>query len=153
MSICELDINQPAVADAVVRLQQKAYAVEAEIIGFRNLPPLRETTANLRGCGEMFYGCHDNDELVGVISLDTHVGHALVCRLAVHPRHFRKGIASALLLYAEAQTASPGEFGMEVSTAALNRPAVQLYLKHGFEIAQTATNHDGVPVVSLRKGG
>src|SRR3954466_51630 len=75
-------------------LQRAAYAVEAELIGFDGIPPLRESLDDLRACGESFLGTEDLTGAVSWVRLDD--GTLDICRLVVHPRAHRTGIASAL---------------------------------------------------------
>ncbi|WP_236707868.1 hypothetical protein [Brevibacillus choshinensis] len=57
--------------DAATRmwqLQQAAYRVEAELIGWSDLPPLRETVEELMGSEETFIAYVEEGELAGALS-------------------------------------------------------------------------------------
>ena len=110
-------------------LQKKAYAVEAKLIGFDGIPPLVETFNQFLHCSETFIGFFVDDTLAGAISYKDDNGMIEICRLVVHPDHFRKGIAQALLTHL--QRTIPWK-KLSVSTGALNMPARKLYEKNGF---------------------
>lgn len=123
------DIRDVTEARVVLVLQRTSYAVEAEIIGSRELPPLFETLEALRFSGEDFHGYFLEGTLVGAISTKRRGNVLDIHRLFVGPDYFRRGIGSSLLRFAE------GFWGIEkitVSTGARNEPAKRLYLSHGF---------------------
>ena len=136
---------------AVVRLQQSAYNVEAAIIGHADLPPLRESATDITNSSEHFYGCYHERQLSGVMSLESQPNEVLVCRLIVHPNSFRRGIASALLRYAEMQARATKAHLIKVNAAARNQPALALYRKLGFQSCREYTTPDGVHMIELRK--
>lgn len=125
-----LDLGDLATVEAIVALQRASYAVEAELIGTTDLPPLRETPAQLAQTRETFLGAHDGGALVGAISYRRRWGTLDIHRLVVHPDAFRRGVASALL------RALPKARRVIVSTAAANGPARALYERHGFEVVR-----------------
>lgn len=128
-----IDITNLQQAEIVLSIQLVSYQVEAELIGFDDLPPLHDTAESLCSCGEQFYGYRDNGAIVGAISFTLEEDHLRICRMIVHPDHFRKGIGSQLLSYlCEHHSASR----MVVTTGALNLPAINLYRKHGFELVR-----------------
>jgi hypothetical protein len=51
-----LDLSDPGTLRRVWDLPRAAYAVEAELIGFDGIPPLRESLQELLDCGESFLG-------------------------------------------------------------------------------------------------
>ncbi|MFF3099807.1 GNAT family N-acetyltransferase [Viridibacillus arvi] len=123
-----IDISNSRIAEDVLNIQIPSYKVEAEIIGFYEIPPLKDTVYTLQHCGETFFGYYENEELCGVISIkvDDDVD---IHRLIVHPNHFRKGIAQLLLNFIETK------FQIEtikVATGSKNIPAVSFYKKNGF---------------------
>ncbi|HZG87312.1 GNAT family N-acetyltransferase [Paenibacillus sp.] len=132
-AIRPFEIADPANAEAVYRLQQASYPIEARLIGLDSIPPLHDTPATLAACGETFVGCfHPSAGLVGAVSyklfddgrtLDIH-------RMMVHPDHFRRGLASKLL---GAVLSLPGLTRALVSTGTANAPAVALYERFGFQ--------------------
>ncbi|KZE93108.1 hypothetical protein AVP43_03086 [Geobacillus stearothermophilus] len=54
--IAELRIADEKTAAMVLRLQRRAYAIEAQLIGSTALPPLHDAIASLQRCGERFFG-------------------------------------------------------------------------------------------------
>jgi len=127
--IKNIDITNSEMASRVLNIQIPAYLVEAEIIHFHELPPLKDTIETLQFCGETFYGYYMEEELCGVISFRNEEDVMDIHRLFVHPKHFRNGIAKKLLEYVE----SLGCQAMIVSTGSKNTPAVNFYLNQGFE--------------------
>ena len=144
-------INQRdlAIAQQIYEVQQAAYTVERELIGVSDFPPLRVTAADIQQEAEVFLGYWRGKHLVGVISFAVTTTHTDIGRLIVHPRAFRRGIASALLAAVEAH--EPPADAFTVSTAAKNLPAVTLYEKHGYRIAKRSCLPDGLELVRLRK--
>ncbi|MBA2693059.1 MAG: GNAT family N-acetyltransferase [Rubrobacter sp.] len=116
-------------ARAVFELQRRSYAVEAEIIGSRELPPLHETLEDLRSSGEDFHGCFIEGTLAGAISTKKSGDILDIHRLFVGLEYFRRGIASSMLRHVEG--AEEWE-KITVSTGAENAPAKGLYLSRGF---------------------
>lgn len=128
--IKKIDITNPKLAEEVLNIQRLSYKVEAEIIDFYELPPLKDTVEMLQHCGENFFGYYIDDELCGVISIKAEKGIIDIHRLMVHPKHFRKGIAKRLLEFIE--SSKEGFETLIVSTGSKNKPAVTFYLKNGF---------------------
>ena len=123
--IVELDLADDALAATLVELQQAAYRVEAELIGFADLPPLRDDVAALRRSGEPFLGACDRGTLAGAVSYRIDGDTLDVHRLVVNQARFRQGIGRRLLAGVEARAPRPGR--VVVSTGAANAPARALY--------------------------
>ncbi|HEX8867962.1 MAG TPA: GNAT family N-acetyltransferase [Lentzea sp.] len=139
-----LDLSDDAVLHELWTVQRLAYAVEAELIGFDGIPPLHETPDELRASGETFLGLYDEEGLVGAVSYQLDGSTVDICRLVVHPRAHRRGIASKLL---DALPEGP----QIVSTGTKNEPALRLYRKRGFvETGQTVIA-PGVTITHLSK--
>lgn len=141
-----LDLGDPATVEALVALQRASYAVEAQMIGTTDLPPLKETPEELALSRETFLGAFDPD-LVGAISYRRRWGTLDIHRLVVRPTAFRRGIASALL------RALPRARRVVVSTAAANAPARALYERHGFRVARESMVPPGIGLVHLERRG
>src|SRR6476646_1831606 len=93
-----LDLSDPGTLRRLRDLQRASYAVEAELIGFDGIPALHESLEELRDCGESFLGLDDETGLAGAVSwVRLQDGTLDICRLMVHPRAHRRGIATALL--------------------------------------------------------
>ncbi|MDQ0495061.1 GNAT family N-acetyltransferase [Paenibacillus brasilensis] len=118
-------------------LQHLAYRLEAELIGFDEIPPLMDTFDTLKSCGESFYGWMEDDELLGALAVQSESpGSLTLTRMMVHPDHFRKGIADSLMKHVLNEHRHIPLF--IVSTGTLNTPAVALYQKHGFRPVSAA---------------
>ncbi|MFC6457518.1 GNAT family N-acetyltransferase [Paenibacillus vulneris] len=129
-----IDIEDNHQVLELLMLQQLSYRVEAERIGFDEIPPLFDSPKTIRESGEQFFGYYEGQQLAGAVSVKQGTKELTICRLMVHPSFFRRGIATQLLQYAE-QFAMPG-MAVKVSTGTNNEPAVLLYGKHGYEAGQ-----------------
>jgi ribosomal protein S18 acetylase RimI-like enzyme len=128
--IKSIDFKDDRLVRELYELQKAAYLVEAKLIHFYNIPPLKETIAELTECDETFLGYFEENELTGALSYTTD-GHELtICRMMVHPNHFRKGIAQKLLYAVEKRNGDISIF--KVSTGKDNYPARALYQQNGF---------------------
>lgn len=129
--IKKIDITNPDIAKEVLSIQLPAYQIEAKLIGYDEIPNLKDTVVSLQQCGETFYGYYMNGDLCGIISfviasfvLDIH-------RLFVDPRYFRKGIAKQLLDHI--LCVETGFDTVIVKTGNKNTPALRFYQKYGFD--------------------
>ena len=111
------------------KLQKKSYTVEADLIGFADIPPLLETYEQFIHCNESFICFLEGDALAGAISYTIENRLMRICRMIVHPAYFRQGIADALLNDLQLQG---GWEKISVSTGRMNLPARKLYEKNGF---------------------
>ncbi|CAN5579417.1 GNAT family N-acetyltransferase [soil metagenome] len=144
-----VDIRDSTEARVVLELQRASYAVEAEITGSRELPPLFETLEELRFSGEDFHGYFLEDTLAGAVSTKRRGSILDIHRLIVAPKYFRRGIASAMLRHVEGS----GEWeSITVSTGSRNEPAKRLYLSHGFAEAGEDEVIPGLFVTRFEKG-
>ncbi|MEH7094213.1 GNAT family N-acetyltransferase [Neobacillus vireti] len=128
--IKELDLHHQEILTDVFELQRASYIIEAQLIRFFDIPPLLETKKELKECGETFLGYFEGDSLAGAISYTIEENELTICRMVVHPSHFRKGIAQKLITRVEEQ--NPDITVLSVSTGKDNLPAKNLYLKNGF---------------------
>ena len=113
----------------MLALQRAAYAIEAELIGYPDLPPLHETLAGLQATAEELWLCQEGGALVGVVGLEQYADELVIARLFVAPAAFRRGIGSALV--AQALARADGR-RVRVGTGARNAPALALYERFGF---------------------
>ncbi|MEJ8544713.1 GNAT family N-acetyltransferase [Brevibacillus borstelensis] len=112
-------------------LQKAAYQVEAELINFFDIPPLKESFQDFQQCGEEFFGYFIDNELAGAISYTVENGELTICRMVVDPNHFRKGIAQKLLSALELHNADCSSY--KVATGRENTPAKNLYVKNHYK--------------------
>ncbi|MBB6283912.1 GNAT family N-acetyltransferase [Geobacillus subterraneus] len=147
--IRELDMADSDAAIKVLRLERRAYAVEAQIIGSMALPPLRDTVDTLQQCGERFFGYFRDGRLVGAIAYERD-GQALhLCRLIVAPDCFRQGIASALLDFVIKQETPISE--IIATTGSRNVPAVRFYERHGFYATERIQTPEEIELTTFVK--
>ncbi|SDE40074.1 Acetyltransferase (GNAT) family protein [Paenibacillus sp. UNCCL117] len=133
----------------LLELQQLAYRIEAELIGFEEIPPLLDSPQTLRESGETFFGHYTGARLTGAVSCRQSARELTICRMMVHPDCFRMGIAGKLLQYVES-LAPPGG-AIIVSTGTGNIPAVALYEKHGFEPSRMHLLAPGITMTQFIK--
>ncbi|AOZ93503.1 GNAT family N-acetyltransferase [Paenibacillus crassostreae] len=130
--IMRLSLSEEDIVHQIWRLQQVAYRLEAEKIGFKDIPPLLDTIDTLSQCGETFFGeVNEDGVLQAAIAINNEtIGTMTITRMMVHPEHFRKGIAGRMIQYIFEQYSDIPLF--IVSTGTRNIPAYTLYLKYGF---------------------
>lgn len=131
-NIKPIDVKEKEVAERILKLQIPAYMVEAKLINFYDIPPLKDSVKTIRTCGEQFIGYFLEDELCGAVSYKVEGKTLDIHRLIVHPNHFRKGIAKQLFQFIEEH--EEGVDKIIVSTGTKNLPAVEFYLKRGFTV-------------------
>lgn len=139
--------NQEALQ--VLSLQLSSYRVEAEVIGFTDLPPLKDNFATLRESGETFCGCYADEQLAGCTAYKRAGDTVEVCRMMVHPDYFRRGIAHALLTFVEEQEADAREFS--VNAVVSNYPAVLLYEGLGYQAGEQWEIASGITMAKYTK--
>lgn len=147
--IRKIDLKNREEVFFLLDLQSMSYVVEARLIGFHDIPPLHDTIHTLQQCEETFYGYFIERQLVGALSFKRKGDMAEICRLMVHPDHFRRGIASSLLLFLE--RSGDGIRQLTVMTGAKNEPAVKLYKKLGFAEVEKNDVVPGVPMIVFNK--
>ncbi|MDM5249937.1 GNAT family N-acetyltransferase [Lysinibacillus sp. G4S2] len=143
-----IDISNRNNANDVLSIQIPSYEVEAKIIGYSEIPPLKDTVETLQKCEEIFFGYYENTELCGAISLKVDDNVANIHRLIVHPNHFRKGIAQLLVNFA---ISNFDVKKVEVATGSKNTPAVNFYLKNGFEKTKEVTVNEQLSLTFFEK--
>lgn len=141
-----LDHTDTSVAKKILDLCLASYAVEAQLIGCEDFPPLRTTQSQLQHSGGQFFGVFQASELLGVVHIEHQATHTDVHRLVVSPTSFRQGVGRRLMLEVQKQASA-----LRLSTAKLNKPAINLYEKLGFTVVNTwqdqATN---IELVAMR---
>lgn len=133
MLIRELDLSDATVASNVHAVGLRAYAVEAELIGFDGIPALSESLQDMMAQPLRWLGVVTGEgKVAAFVAWQTgtgqHVTH--VDRVCVDPVWFRRGLASCLLDHLLTKVIDSGE--VRVSTGADNQPAVKLYERLGF---------------------
>lgn len=147
--IKKLDLTNIKTATSVLDLQMTSYKIEAELIGFYEIPPLKDTLASLNKCDEIFYGYFINDALAGIISYKIIENTLDIHRVAVHPCFFKMGIAGKLVNFIEKIEYNINKF--MVCTGKENVPAVNLYLKSGYQKMQDIEISKGIYLTEFQK--
>jgi GNAT superfamily N-acetyltransferase len=144
-----IDFQDKVLIQELYNLQRTSYLVEAELIQFFDIPPLIESFAEFQKCGETFIGYFEADELAGALSYTIDGDELTICRMVVHPSHFRKGIAQKLLKYVDENNE---DFTMlKVSTGKDNTPAKSLYLKNGYQLVSDLEVVPGLYISNFEK--
>lgn len=147
--IKKMDITNPVLAESLLSVQIPSYEVEAALIDFYEIPPLKDTVDSLLLCEETFYGYYINDELCGAIAIKAEGSEIDIHRMMVHPNHFRKGIAKKLLHFVENLD---GEYSsIIVSTGSKNTPAIHLYTQSGFLETGVIDIEERLSITSFKK--
>jgi ribosomal protein S18 acetylase RimI-like enzyme len=139
-----------AVARRVLQIQRAAYAVEAGLVGFDAIPPLRESLDELQSQPLIFLGVSCERTLAGVVGYLRHGDTVDIDRLMVDPAFFRRGLASKLLRELLVRERTARRF--TVSTGLGNQPALELYERFGFDVVGGEEPVPGVRIVRLRRG-
>ncbi|PLS17254.1 GNAT family N-acetyltransferase [Bacillus sp. M6-12] len=147
--LVKLNAADRETAKEIIKVQIPAYKVEAEIIGFYGIPQLSDTLETIVNCQENFIGYFLHKELAGFISFTETVDELDICRLVVHPDHFRKGIARHLVNHVVTEV-SKGR-NIVVSTGAANTPAKNLYKSFNFIEVREAEVGPGIFITLLEK--
>ena len=146
--IQKLEHRKTRVAEKVRNVFQASYAVEANLLGAKDFPPLKRKLPQFTECPNDFFGYLKDGELAGVVEVDTSGSRTHIQSLVVHPDFFRLGIGSALLTWVLETYKTPV---FTVETGLENGPATELYRKFGFrEVGQYDTGH-GVRKVQFKK--
>ena len=116
-------------AKEILEIQQSAYRIEAEMMGFYGIPQLHETVVDIQGSSETFVGYRE-DILMGVVAYKIKEGVVDIHRLVVSPAYFRKGVGKRLVKYLLKRYKG---YEFTVSTGTANKPAIALYQAFGFQ--------------------
>jgi ribosomal protein S18 acetylase RimI-like enzyme len=147
--IKQLDIKENSTASAIESLQKASYLMEAKLINFYEIPPLKDTVFTIKQSDEIFYGFYIEESFCGLISYKVQEDLIDIHRIAVHPSHFRKGIAKQLIKHVE--KINPNIKKIIVSTGAKNEPAVKLYHGLGFKKIREVEIEKGLCIVKFEK--
>jgi GNAT superfamily N-acetyltransferase len=147
--ISEINIRDDSLAEAIHALLQAAYALEAELIGCANFPPLHESMDDLKRSMDGFL-VYLTGKIRGVLAFDhSSPGEVMITRMVVCPHHLRQGIGTALLSQLERVT--PRGTRIFVRTAEANVPAIRHYEKNGYAKSDRSVSVEGIPLVRLVK--
>jgi ribosomal protein S18 acetylase RimI-like enzyme len=143
-----LDNKNIEVAEQIIKLQKASYIVEAELIDFMQIPPLLERSEDILNSKETYYGYFVGQDLGGMISYIIEKDVLDICKVAVHPDYFKRGIATQLIRFVERME---GIKRIIVSTGLKNDPAVKLYTTLGFIETRVFEVEQGVHIINFEK--
>jgi ribosomal protein S18 acetylase RimI-like enzyme len=143
------DIRKSSVAAQIHALQRAAYSIEAQRIGCTDFPPLHETLDALQHSTDYFLVFVEHRSIVGCLSYEWAGRYATITRLVVDPRHFRRGIASALLGTLDSRL--PVGSAVCAWTAELNEPALKAYERQGYRTASREISPEGIALRRVHK--
>ena len=141
-----LDQQEDTIAEKTYAVFQVSYAVEAEILGAKDFPPLKRAIVDFKNSETSFFGHWIGKELTAVIEIEPSLTAFHIASMVVHPTYFRQGIGSELLTFIFELVVGNT---ITVETGLANIPAIALYKKFGFkEVDQYDTDH-GIRKVRL----
>lgn len=144
--IAQIDQTNEKTARDIQSIQRPAYRIEAELMGFHDIPHLSETIEEIQQSEETFLG-YQEEYLKGFISYKEEGGIVDIYRLVVDPLQFRQGIARTLVGHLLGQHRKK-EF--IVSTGTENEPARKLYESFGFQEEEIFEVAPGVTCTQFR---
>jgi ribosomal protein S18 acetylase RimI-like enzyme len=154
-----VSIRPAVVADApaILAIQRRAYASEAERYGDWSIPPLVERVDEVEGTirETIVLVAESGGKVVGAVRGRIADGMCHVGRLIVEPSHHRRGIGTKLMAALEAavdeaSTAAPVE-RFELFTGERSAGNIRLYERLGYRRLRTAVLTDSVTLVFLEK--
>jgi RimJ/RimL family protein N-acetyltransferase len=110
-------------------VHRASYEVEAQLIGYPDLPPLKQAAADLAASGEEIWLCEEDGEIVGGVGLEDDGDVLVIARLFVAPAAFRRGVGTDAVRLALRRAAGRA---LRVGTGSRNLPALALYEREGF---------------------
>ena len=143
-----IEIEEIHWARKVQALQKAAYGEERKWIDLE-VPLVRESLEELQASPELFLGFWFGTVLAGFISYVRQNTRLEICRVAVAPSFFRKGVAEALLRTLERVETGIGTTA--VTVAEKNLPALRLYEKTGFAPERRFETKEGLSMIEMVK--
>jgi ribosomal protein S18 acetylase RimI-like enzyme len=144
-----LDHHSESVASEIYGVFQLSYEVEASLVGVEDFPPLRRSALHIRSSKSQFLGERIGADLASVVEFSQSGDDLSIDSLVVHPKYFRRGLASGLL---RSLLTRQHWQSADVETAAANGPALALYEKFGFTESRRWHTSDRIEKVELRFG-
>ncbi|MFH1777225.1 MAG: GNAT family N-acetyltransferase [Candidatus Omnitrophota bacterium] len=130
-----MEILQATILDAeeILKLQKLAYQIEAERYNDYNIPPLKQTIAEIREQFKtnIFLKAVSEGQIIGTVRAHEENGTCYVSKLAVFPDKQNQGIGTALIKEIEKRF-TPKRFELFVGSKSDNN--IHLYQKLGYNI-------------------
>ena len=144
-----INIQEVKIANEILGLQKASYKLEAELINYYELPPLKETVEDLINSKELFLAYKLDNAIYGILSFEILNDTIDICKLFVSPNYINKGIGSKLLKKLEAEYNNIKIF--IVQTGLKNTSGMNFYKKHNFNLIQVIKMSDGLEIAKLQK--
>lgn len=148
MELHEIQTTDYRQAEKMLEIQRNAYAVEAELIGFDEIPARYETVEVIQNLPGTSYGLYNDGRLVGFITIETDENTVEVTKLCIDPTYFRSKLATTLL---EHVLSLHEDKLVYVHTGKHNGPAKKLYTKLGFEPSAEFEPELGVTLIRFTR--
>ena len=145
-TIGRLNQANVSVSRDIWALFQRAYRIEAKIVGVENFPPLSRTTEDIRTTKSTFTGLFEGSALKAVAQTQITRNCLSIDGFVVDPGCFRTGSGSRLLQYVLDDSHCDTAY---VETAAANEPALRFYGKFGFMEMDRWEVAEGMQLVKL----
>ncbi len=147
-----VELRRGSVEDvpAALAVQRAAFTVEASLYEDPDLPPLRESEADIVAdlASSTWFVALLDGRLVGSVRVRSEGRSLHIGRLSVAPEAQRRGIGAALLTLAE--TAAPADEAV-LFTGHLSAGNLRLYARAGYVEERRERVDDAVVLVHLRK--
>ena len=145
-------ISKAAYSDLqeILDLQYLAYQSEAALFGTQDIPPLKQTLAEVADefKSGIILKMAVNSKIIGSVRAIEKDGTVYIGKLMVHPDYQCKGFGSKLLT--EIECCFPDK-RYELFTSTRSRDNIRLYLKMGYMIFDIQTIHNELRFVYLEK--
>ena len=142
----EIRLDEPMLAQQAWQIQLQAHQVEAEWLGYPQLPVMWNTLQEAMACKDRVIAVFEGEALRGLLVLSRRQqGGWHIERTVVDPAHFRVGWGYRLLNHLLAAVDE-----VSVDTAEVNVAAIALYHKAGFVLEQRWTVPDADGLVLWR---
>lgn len=147
-----MQVKEASVQDLrkILELQYFAYQSEAELLKDSEIPPLKQTLAELQEeyKHSIFLIMEEHEDLVGAVRAHCENGTVYIGKLMVHPQWQGQGFGTKLL--AEIESLFPGQ-RYELFTSSLSEKNLQMYMRHGYTVFQEKVSQAGWSLRYLEK--
>ncbi|WP_215141168.1 GNAT family N-acetyltransferase [Exiguobacterium qingdaonense] len=144
MQLKEIQNHRFEQAQKMLEIQRNAYAVEAELIGFDEIPARYETIDVIQNLPGTSYGLYTEEQLIGFVTVETSEKTVEITKLCIDPTYFRAKLATTLLEHM--LNIHEGKL-IYVHTGKHNGPARRLYTKLGFVPSAEFEPEPGVTLI------
>ncbi len=135
----------------ILDLQYLAYQSEAKLFNNSNIPPLRQTLAEVESeyeKGIVLKALDENNTIIGSVRAYYENGTVYIGKLMVHPQKQGQGIGTQLLVAMENEYPNQR---YELFTSTKSKKNIELYEKSGYKIFSEKQITDELTFVYLEK--